>query len=820
MFSIRHTCLSVSILSTVLIVNYFHLPLLAQTSSKQLKATPNNPSGKSHSLGDSTSARSTTQGMYLTGGSAPEECSQQAQAFKFKIANMKPGNSDCATAQASIIQARQGKPVSEVIQSSKILKCTYDHYMKNCSGKITDFDPVASAAAQPVKKDDNSNGAQSAAVGGAALAAALPVVAPLVGEYFDRKGRGTATDGVVGTAKSPAKAPVASDSAAASPEPAPAVTQTNTSSLYRDPIKLGTTQSSSPNFSDVDDKTSNLTLSLTSPKPAPVPTIAAPAPVTAPEDKLSPPTEPITGNGFNQMNTNQMGNMEASGIDKNKFSQNSDNQWDSNNPAPNPLKAPEGLSAEAKKQIDGMKGTFNEDALKALGEVLNELVSAASVLDPAAVSHLNSVPGQYKEISQACGAAAERAETWCVEEKSPGVKQAMTALSVGLPVVQAAMGSSDTCSKANQLIDVVSKGITLAQGTCAALKATCDITCGRASANIKQIDVQLKAEAGRLSSIAYSKAASDPTNASTYMAAQVQTSNASIMLDKFRALDFTPKQNDAAVIARVEKCGSYAETLVKTGLGLASMMMSNNTLKDCKEKTKASAAANTDKCSLLENAGSQECLCKREEMKNTANCLALNDLNKKCALSEFANTNECYCHKNPGGVGCNGKNLAALNMNGGLQKMTKGSDGGNKDGSLTGGPNFNLGDDKDSGAVMKKGAASLAGGLGSSGGGASGMGAGGSGGGGDSAADAANPNALGKVSASLEGSSGFGGFNFGRKDKDSVNAAKQAIKDQRAQGRGGRSIASENGITGPVGKSLWEKVKQTYNAKSSTLIEK
>lgn len=741
----------------------------AQTARKGTTASPN--AGKNYSMGGEASHQSATvNSMQLSGSNAPPACSQKAHDFGFTISQLAPGNDHCKAALVDI-----SKDSAKFKSTATKTKCVINYYLNQCKGKTTDLDPVATTANN---KEGSSSGVGAAGMA-AAAAALAPVAMPLINEYFDKKGSGAASDGQPGRDDS-----------------------SKTSSAQSD--------------------------------------VGAPATSSVPKSE----------NGFQQAEPSQMGSMQASGVDAGRLSSTSETQWDSMNPNPmksprveaqttnnpiggsanggagagsagggNPLQLPDGLSPEMTKQLESMTGTYNQKAVQALGEAVNELSQAANgVGESAIISELQNIPKLYMEASQSCGTAAERANTWCIEERSPGIKSAMTALSAGLPVVQAAMGSSDTCSKANQLMDVLSKGITLAQGTCAALKATCDITCARVQKNIQELGTKLDtlaqgiiAKGELIEGSCYTPPGDTNPFCATASRSIAIARTARVGIKEFATLDFTPKQPEA-VAARVAKCGAYTETIVKTGLGLMSMAMSNKALKDCKEKTKA--AASTDKCSQIEFSGTQECLCKRADMQGTAACGTAN-LDVKCAMEQYAATTECYCHKNPGVASCSGQSIAGLNMNGGQQKMTNGSGTDSTNGSLTGGgPSFGL----DNPASKFAGKPSSSVGGDSSGGGGSGgaLPVGGGGSGGMPSSDVSEKAKEGGLTAALQ--SFAGGFGFGNRDKKSVEAAKQALKNQRQQ-NANRSIASENGVTGPVGKSLWEKVRHTYGAKSSTLIE-
>lgn len=764
MFSIKHMRVIFSIhrrsnpilfsLFASLIFLLLSVSVNAQTTRKGTTASPN--AGKNYSMGGEASHQSATvNSMQLSGSNAPPACSQKAHDFGFTISQLAPGNDHCKAALVDI-----SKDSAKFKSTATKTKCVINYYLNQCKGKTTDLDPVATTANN---KEGSSSGVGAAGMA-AAAAALAPVAMPLINEYFDKKGSGAASDGVVGKSNATAEQTPASISSVDS-APTTASTPPDAGAIFLN---------------------ANSTSSIASTPEASAFKTNSPFATDAAFDSSLPRSSNTGVVGELDMNLSSGGATSATS-------------------GGNPLlsgggELPSTLSPEQLKEIDAIPGDFNQQASALLKEALNELAPAAAAVGMN--QDFKSIVQQYEEVSKSCGTAAARAETFCVEEKSPLIKKSMTALSAGLPIVQAAMGASDTCSKANQLMDVLSKGITLAQGTCAALKATCDITCARVGKNIQEVSNKLKTFAESVQSAAY---AQKNTTAAT------EAGNASIKIDKFVSADFTPKQSQA-VAARVAKCGAYTETIVKTGLGLMSMAMSNKALKDCKEKTKA--AASTDKCSQIEFSGTQECLCKRADMQGTAACGTAN-LDVKCAMEQYAATTECYCHKNPGVASCSGQSIAGLNMNGGQQKMTNGSGTDSTNGSLTGGgPSFGL----DNPASKFAGKPSSSVGGDSSGGGGSGgaLPVGGGGSGGMPSSDVSEKAKEGGLTAALQ--SFAGGFGFGNRDKKSVEAAKQALKNQRQQ-NANRSIASENGVTGPVGKSLWEKVRHTYGAKSSTLIE-
>lgn len=770
MFSYKHKGLS---LSLILALQCPLFTVYAQTT----KTRAPNTAGKSYSMENASQSQTTTKTtMALTGNVAPEACSQKIHKFSFTIANLQPGNADCKAAMSEIARD-PARLNSTVVQT----KCTINYYMTTCQGKASDFAALDEANKTKSASSSNSNGTGAMMAGAAALAA-LPAVKPVIDYVMDKKGSGAASDGIAGTTTNAA---------------------TNSNGInQQSPQQMGDLKSSGVDTNKLAVTSENQWGSNNTMGSASTSTGGS-------------ATSSGGGNGFQQSDPSQMGNMQSGGVDTNKLGTTSDSQWSTNNPASagsnassnsaasggsggSGLHVPAGVTPDQVKQLESLTGNFNQQAYEEIRGATRILEQAAETVNRSDISgSINSLPESYEEASRSCGSAADRAETWCIEEKSPGVKTAMSALSAGLPMVQAAVGAHDQCSKANQMIDLVSKGVTLAQGTCAALKATCDMTCARVSKKITTIGNELLRASQQITQTAQQMAASEPLNPQPPQAISLVT-QAGAKIKAFMAAEYKPENTDA-VAARIAKCGAYTQTLVQTGAGLLSMMMANKTIKDCKEKTQASN--NTDKCSQL-------------IYQNTAECIAKNDLAKKCALAEFADTTECYCYKNPGVSTCSGLTIAGLNMDGGLQKMTNGNSatGSGAAGDLGGG--LNLGSNNPIKNAARDPAAMGAGG--SAGGGGFGGGVGGGSGTTPSAESGADGTAAAALSSGLEGIGG--GFSLNRGNRSAVNEAKQALRDGRNQ-PGRRSIASENGVTGPVGKSLWEKVRQTYSTTSSTLID-
>jgi len=324
--------------------------------------------------------------------------------------------------------------------------------------------------------------------------------------------------------------------------------------------------------------------------------------------------------------------------------------------------------------------------------------------------------------------------------------------------------------------------------------------------------------------------------------------------------DSTPVDKDS-VGFKIAQCDKYTETIAKTLAGVMSLAQSQSQAKRCAAMTAANSQDN--KCENPANAGTLECLCKRSDLASRPDCIAYNktgcpalqlknstgvcvdlatackelvnanqaqctaNLVLKCSNPAYSGTQQCLCANNPDTPTCRtGSNPSDLASGAGLvaQKMTTGR--GNPASTSGGGDVAGLGATSGSdGATKGRGVASSGpgaaiGGYAGGGGGLSGGGLPGSGG---SEVSEAAKDASGKggVSSDASGGSGgggsFGGIDWGR-EKNKADALEKLKENKEKARLSGADVLKNNGITGPTGRTLWEKVSSRYRESRGSLL--
>lgn len=506
------------------------------------------------------------------------------------------------------------------------------------------------------------------------------------------------------------------------------------------------------------------------------------------------------------------------------FVENSYSQEESE-PASSAAAAPVGVNKEAIKFIDQA------------AEQMQQMAGNAQL--PGLASSFEAAMKSYQSASESCASKAELADTACIENRSPEVKTVMSGVTAALPLLQAAVGANDTCSKIGDILDLVNKGMLMANAACGSTKALCDMSCASAAKSVtalvtewERLGAQAKAKANANENLACGQLSSQCPQAelqsSRVYAAYTAGKAALASAQKSENTPTTPP----AIASRIKNCTGYAETIVKTGVGLLGVFMSNQTVKDCSEKT---ATDGTGKCTdaAYKLANPQLCstTCALGQILVTNSCVAAGEYcaieaNKqkpecanfvaKCEIAANKDTLECYCARNPNATNC--KTIA------GGQKPTDGSNSSGRqkltDGSGRGPADFgNLGD---SGTTTpgSGGSGTVPSGSGAAPLGGSGMASapGTSLPGGPEAAGGAGAAGGAEGAAVSGGTGGLGGFNWGSgAGKDS---ARQILAQKDKDRMAGKSPGELAGVTGPTGKSLWEKVSNRYLDNRPSFLDK
>jgi len=399
----------------------------------------------------------------------------------------------------------------------------------------------------------------------------------------------------------------------------------------------------------------------------------------------------------------------------------------------------------------------------------------------------------YAESQKACLAKENRANTLCIEARNPDVqKYAMFAqtLMAGLT------GFTDSCSKWSKLMNMGNTALGLYQAQCGLWKGMCSSSCTKAvtsinaaKANSKKLiaSYQTKATsaASTLSLQGRVKEASDYTASVTKM--QTDMTNFD---ETYFQRELNTGGDYRSVAKKLETCIGYAKQLATSVLGAAGMVKSMAGADKCEEDSSnaptALAGDTPVDCTIPANkANNMTCIC--QDAPRTPGCDSLLDSStvaKNLDNVRAASTTD-YVPNTPSGG-----------------KIDLGGDGGGLD------------------LASKAGGGSGSSSPGAPGGGrGAGIDGGGGGGSGPAGSPAVQKSALNTNILGGEGGGGGGGGSWGSGGGD--DGLRQYLpggaKDPAAQGLAGQGSGA-TGVTGPAGKSNWEKVRERYRDNKRSLL--
>lgn len=380
------------------------------------------------------------------------------------------------------------------------------------------------------------------------------------------------------------------------------------------------------------------------------------------------------------------------------------------------------------------------------------------------------------EATQRCAAAASQARKVCAESLTN--PYAIAAFKYGqeanMIVKMLAGNSRQMCTDLGKVQQALNLGLTSWHAACGAMRVRAGGTCSSSLTELQQASADVV------------KAVNASTNPSASMAVATDFTQASASVQ-------------TAVTGVHSAVGSYGETLLKLGVGVAQGLMSLTTMNNCKKDL---ASPNVPQI-----AGQPP-----------------DPLD--CRKPEHANTTQCICAANPRSPGCG--NATGITGNGG-GGTTSGSVSSNPTGTTPipnlqglaggGGPNGGAGSNPNAAGFSSGGAGAGGGG----GGGSVGGGGGTLGKAGDAAKAKAgrsgtNPN-INSGDLSGGGGGGRGGSGWGGSSTDAHLAAAQKKYGQFMPGGNqdpSRNPASTQ-VSGAGGLSNFEKVRLRYQQQASTL---
>lgn len=422
-----------------------------------------------------------------------------------------------------------------------------------------------------------------------------------------------------------------------------------------------------------------------------------------------------------------------------------------------------GLS-EVKGEIQTLNARLNMMGSK--GEILN--------YEPFLAAQKN-----YEASWNTCVQNQNTAETWCLEQFSPDIKNGAAGIAAILSGVSMQASTADSCSKIGNAANIAKTAFAGFATNCGIQKKRCDSACGAAKAALakmqtsaSQIRVQFVtagSEAPEINSDRMSRFDAWKTAMTTELAKEL-------------------KPDDKKSIAgKAKTCASYVAVLSAGAAGLLSALNSAKAAGKCNENTSASAAMNLGAeldCSRPENAEKVDCICKN------------NPRSPGCLLS-IAGTNSTSTFGSPNSV-----------------TSTPGAGDARK-------PEVSLGGTGDPGVAQGVAGSSGGGGLpGAPSGGGGGLG-GGSGFGGEGGGYGRGDGVIKKINTNIysgeNGGGGWSGSGGGGSRNIAGNSQLKAYLPGGSKDPTLGAIATKE-VSSPAGRSNWEKVTQRYKDNKPSLL--
>lgn len=396
----------------------------------------------------------------------------------------------------------------------------------------------------------------------------------------------------------------------------------------------------------------------------------------------------------------------------------------------------------------------------------------------------------YSEGKDKCARSAQTTEKLCLE--NPAAKNVKTIMEISGPVLAAVNATQKVCSGAAKVTDLASKLLMLAKGACVTAKVMCDTTCSSAQAKLKSV----RQASGEMSITC--------TNVTSAPAASKALGQAIAKIN----LVLTEEDNAPIAGSRAQmsaSCESKVKDIIGFGINIASVMAANSKAKACERQM----AANNNPTG---QAFTLSAYCEQQENRQTQVCQCQSNPQMQGCASALSNFNSQPTDDSTAGLaGTNLRNSAGLsNFAGGGTRGPSDIDlsGSNGSGSGSDSAGSLFGADKNGSGLSEQ----LLGG----GGGASSAGGFGGSSPEDKTAAKEKEEEKNKPSFGSAAISGISSLGSGR-----AAPGNGALATQQQREAAQRKLASEQlnrEISTASGKSNWEKVREQYLLKSSSLL--
>ena len=415
-----------------------------------------------------------------------------------------------------------------------------------------------------------------------------------------------------------------------------------------------------------------------------------------------------------------------------------------------------------------------------------------------------------------CKRSAERAEKFCLEGSSPGMKFAKGLIDYSGPVLALIRSAHKACSNTAKVANLATLGVTLAKGVCVATKLKCDTAC--ADTKVKSTEIQTQLRSSLVTALQTDRDAANasclaaygtPLTAAGLAPCQAQvTANVGkgmqVIQTLTQALEREQGLEEGSTQSLVNHCASKTKDIALMATNLLGLVAMRGSAEKCEKQLAAAGggatggATSADYCSVAANTSTQFCKC--QGTPNAEGCGAV----LAGGVPEASSSNQ---------IGAN------LKTGSGLSNFAGGTGGG----SSGSGSDFGIGSEGRAAtglAADLNGTSSLGAGLGGAGGaGVGGGGAGGGAGGDPNAAAAGAKDEKKSPFGSLAGlANSLGGmFGGGRGGAAAGNGALSSQQQAAIQ----RKLASDKiagEVTSSSGLDNFSKIKKSYGQKAETFM--
>ncbi len=472
----------------------------------------------------------------------------------------------------------------------------------------------------------------------------------------------------------------------------------------------------------------------------------------------------------------------------------------------NPEAAAEGKVTSLTTAAEATNGKLREtaEASKNLAQFVGGGM-APFTLTSNALQALSQQITTYVDIGKkACLKTAEAAGFLCLEGPGNGMAAARTVLEVAGPALAAINSAQKSCSTTAKVTRMVGTAMTIAKTACVGAKLACDGSCLIAESQLKKIAIQIQELEPLIvedTNISLENCSSKMEPARTECGRFVgqKQKTASAQRAKFRAvveMEATPTSPGTSKFTAA-KCQAHIKDIALMGLNILGTLTAQKNAKACADQLKAGDGTTTaEYCAQPANTASSYCKCQKDNSQLGCTGYVAATSSTNSITNDGKGSDQ---RLNTGGVsGFAGPHVGGADMNLGTVKSPLSS---------------NTDPTKD--PSMIKDSNSPAGGGYSSASAASGGAKGASGKSSELGATADSD----KKKWSFGAFSGaFGGGSSGAAGKGAAGSAgRLGQKDLDVQ----RAIASEKfraEVSEASGRSNWEKVRESYLRKSSSLI--